>query len=54
MKNKHISAQGFKYLIWIISLFFTSYAATLALQNRVVSVFAAILAYPLSYITKAS
>lgn len=54
MENKHISTQGFKCLIWIISLFFTSYVATLVLQNRVVavghlSVCAAILAYPLSY-----
>jgi queuosine precursor transporter len=54
MKSQQISQKGFKCLIWIIGLFFTSYAATLVLQNRIIavghlSVCAAILAYPLSY-----
>ena len=54
MKTQNTQFKGFKYLIWLIALFFTSYAATLILQNRVIAVgnlfvCAAIFAYPLSY-----
>ena len=54
MENHSISSKGFKILIWLIGLFFTSYTATLILQNRVIAIghlsfCAAILAYPLSY-----
>ncbi len=54
IKSQPTHIKGFKYLVWLIALFFTSYAATLILQNRVMaighlSVCAAIIAYPLSY-----
>lgn len=46
--------RNYKHLIWLVSLFFISYFATIILQNRIVAVghyfiCAAVLVYPLSY-----